>query len=379
MRICSPQCGIAPETTSGGETYERELLTRLGRDGIEIDLILAKGKPYPPNIPNWTVHRFPIRKGLRWPVAPLIVPQAIKRVYDRRPFDLLRVHALRHMGPSVLWARRRYGLDVPIVAHHHHLDASPWNRLIDKRVIEAADHVITVSEFSKRQLETELGVRTDHVSVIHDGVDERFVPGQRDEVLARSLGIGPGPVALTLGGLKPRKNLEGLIELWWEVHQHIPTATLVIAGDGPLRDRLRFVVKALALEGSVVFTGRVHEMNKVAIYQLADVFVSTSWMEGFGLTVAEAMSCGLPVVVSTRGALPEVVGSSTGATLCDPDHPQGFVQALIGRLTYPERSRGDGRANRTRIESRFRWDRTAQAVRWVYEEAVARWQKDKAA
>ena len=81
MRICSPHCGIAPETTSGGETYERELLERLGRAGVRLEIILARGKPHPPDVPNWTIHRFAIARGLRWYVAPFVVPAAIQRVY----------------------------------------------------------------------------------------------------------------------------------------------------------------------------------------------------------------------------------------------------------------------------------------------------------
>ena len=120
LSLCSPHCGVAPETTSGGETYERELLTRLGQGGTRVELILAQGKSYPEHVPRWTVHRFPIRRGLRWYVAPFVVPDAIGRVWRERPFDLLRVHSLRYIGPSALWARRLYRIDAPIVAHHHH-------------------------------------------------------------------------------------------------------------------------------------------------------------------------------------------------------------------------------------------------------------------
>ena len=74
LTICSPHCGVAPETTSGGETYERELLARLGQDGVRVELILARGKPHPQDVPNWGVHRFPIGRGLRWYVAPFVVP-----------------------------------------------------------------------------------------------------------------------------------------------------------------------------------------------------------------------------------------------------------------------------------------------------------------
>src|ERR1700752_4870494 len=100
MRICTPHCGVAPETTSGGETYERELLTRLGRAGVSIDIILARAKPHPEHVPNWTVHRFGIGRGLRWYVAPFVVPAAVRRVKESAGFDLLRGYSLRDIGPG---------------------------------------------------------------------------------------------------------------------------------------------------------------------------------------------------------------------------------------------------------------------------------------
>src|SRR5213593_3561007 len=112
---------------------------------MSIDILLARHKRYPEGIPNWTIHRLPVGRGLRWPVAPFVVPQAIKRVWDSRPFALLRAHSLRYIGPAALIARRRYGLDVPIVAHHHHLDRDLLNRLIERRVVERSERVITVS------------------------------------------------------------------------------------------------------------------------------------------------------------------------------------------------------------------------------------------
>lgn len=367
MRICSPHCGIAPETTSGGETYERELLVRLGRAGVPIDLILARGKPHPPAVPNWTVHRFRIGRGLRWYVAPFVVPRAIKRVHDATGFDLLRVHSLRYIGPAALWARWRYDLRVPVVAHHHHLDRSLLNPIIEKRVIEQSDYVITVSEFSKRQLASELGVRVDHVVAIHNGVDERFAPGPRDAVLAARLGVHDRPVAMFLGGLKPRKNLHFLLDVWAQVAAKLPEPMLLIAGAGDLADPLRRTTERLGLASRVVFSGHVPEGEKVEFYNLADVFVSPSHLEGFGLSVAEAMSCGRPVVVPRVGALPELVGPGLGAILCEPDSVDDFAAALISLLSSREAARERGRANHERVDRLFRWDRTVRQVLDVYE------------
>jgi len=374
MRICTPHCGVAPETTSGGETYERELLTRLGRAGVSIEMILARGKPYPRGVPNWTVHRFAIGRGLRWYVAPLVIPDAIRRVKASVGFDLLRVHSLRYIGPGALWARARYGIAVPIVAHHHHLDPGPLNALIEKRVIQACDHVITVSEFSRRQLASELGVRVDHVSVIHNGVDERFRPAPRNPALARRLDLGAGPVALFLGGLKVRKNLPFLLDVWKELLTQIPAATLLVAGAGPLESSLRSRARRLGIDAHIRFAGRVAEDEKPEIYNLADVFVSPSSMEGFGFSVAEAMSSGLPVVVPRQGALPELVGDGAGSIICAPDSVNEFVKALLVFFASGERRAVGGSANRARVDMAFRWDRAVSAVRHVYEHVVKRWQ-----
>jgi glycosyltransferase involved in cell wall biosynthesis len=378
VRICSPHCGVAPETTSGGETYERELLVRLGRGGVRLDVILARGKRHPAETPNWTVHRFGIARGLRWWVAPAVVPAAIKRVWDAGRFDLLRVHSLRFVGPSALWARRRFGLDVPVVAHHHHLDPSPLNRLIERRVVDAADRVVVGSEFARRQLAAELGCRTDHVAVVPYGVDERFAPRPRRADLVTRYGLDGAVVTLFLGGLKPRKNLPLLLDVFARVAPAAPAARLVIAGGGPLREALEQRARALGLGDRVVFTGYVPEAEKVDHFNLADVFVFPSAMEGFGLAVGEAMSCGLPVLASDRGSIPEIVGDGESGLLADPAAPERFAERLAALLVDAGLRQALGRAGRARVEARFRWDRCVAATAAVYEATLAAWRRPAA-
>jgi glycosyltransferase involved in cell wall biosynthesis len=370
MRVCSPHCGLAPETTSGGETYERELLLGLARLGVQLEVLLARGKPVPPAPPALRVHRLPIRRGLRWPVALLLLPPAIRRLHDRVGFDLLRAHSLRFIGPAALWARRRHGWDVPVVAHHHHLDPSPLNGLIERRVIEGVDHLVTGSEFAVRQLREALGVRTDHVSVVPYGVDARFAPGpRRPELLAR-YGLEGKTIVLFLGGLKARKNLALLIDVWRDVVAGRPDARLLIAGGGPLRASLAARAAAAGVGGTVVFTGYVPEAEKPAHYNLADVFVFPSAMEGFGLAIGEAMSSGLPVVASNRGSIPEVLVDGEGGFLCDPAEPAALAARLHALLGDPTLREAFGRANRERVERRFRWDRCARETLRVYERVV---------
>jgi len=375
MRICTPHCGVAPETTSGGETYERELLTRLGRAGVSIDIILARGKPHPVDVPNWTIHRFGLGRGLRWYVAPLVVPPAIRRVSERGGFDLLRVHSLRYIGPGTLLARRRLRLAVPVVAHHHHLDPSPLNSVIEKNVIDQVDALVVGSEFSRRQLREALGVRTDHVAVVPYGVDAKFAPRPPRADLAERWGLRGRQVVLFFGGLKPRKNLETMLDVWTAVAPSHPDARLLVAGGGVLLDDLRRRADRLGISSSVVFTGYVPEVDKPGYFNLADVFFFPSAMEGFGLAVGEAMSSGLPVVVSNRGSIPELVVDGEGGFVSDPADPARFAERLRLLLGDAALRRKLGQANAARIEARFRWDRCVDGTRRVYEATLETWRR----
>ena len=375
MRICSPHCGIDPETTSGGETYERELLRHLGVLGHAVELLLARHKRYPDGVPNWTVHRLPHGRGLRWPVAALLLPPYIHRLYDRPGFDLLRAHSLRFIGPAALIARRRYRIDVPIVAHHHHLDRNWLNPLIEARVMRAVERVVVGSEFAIRQAAAELGVGREQFSAVPYGVDRRFRRAPKAAALVTQHRLDGKVVALFLGGLKERKNLFFLLDVWREVTRAREDARLVVAGSGPLLAPLERYAAKLCLDGRVVFAGYVQESAKVDYYNLADLLLFPSAMEGFGLTVAEAMSCELPVVVSDRGSLPELVVDGEGGFLVDPSNRDAFVRKALLLCADPMLRKKLGAANGERVDRLYRWDHCAAATARVYEEVLEGWRR----
>ena len=373
LRICTPHCGLDPETRLGGEMYEIEVLREMAGRGIVFDILLARHKAYPEGVPNWTVHRLPIGRGLRWPVAALVLPPSIRRVYRATRFDVLRVHSLRYIGPAALAARAWYGVDVPIVAHHHHLDPSRLNPIVEGRVMRAVERVIVGSEFARRQASEELGVPAEKLTVVPYGVDRALAPGPKPEALARRLGVADSPVALFLGSLERRKNLVFLLDVWREVARTRSDAKLIVAGDGPLLGELRTRARASGVESSVVFTGHVPAAEKLDYYRLADMLVFPSTMEGFGLVVAEAMSCGLPVLISSRGSLPELIVPAAGGLVADPTDRDAFVRGILTLLGDATIRRRFGTANRERVERLFRWDVCAAATARVYEEVLEAW------
>jgi len=375
LRVCTPHCGLDPEARLGGEVYEREILRALAGRGIVLDILLARHKHLPDELPNWIVHRLPIGRGLRWPVAALLLPPLIRRVYDRTRFDVLRAHSLRYIGPAALIARRRYRLDVPVVAHHHHLDRGWLNPLIEAPVMRGVERIVVGSEFARRQASDELGVPAEKLSVVYYGVDRRFQPAPKPERLVERFALEDKPVALFLGGIESRKNLFFLLDVWREVVRERPAARLIVAGTGPLLPRLRRRATRLGLDGRVIFAGHVPEAEKVEYYNLADLLLFPSAMEGFGLVVAEAMSCELPVIVSNRGSLPELVVDGDGGLVCDPTDRDGFVRATLQLLSDPLLRRKLGDANRARVDRLFRWDVCAAATARIYEDVLAEWRR----
>src|SRR3989338_5023656 len=147
MRIATPHCGFSPESNSGGETYEREILKSLARLGVRFEIILAKGNPYPQGFREFHVHYLPIRKGLRWYISNCVWPHYLKKIEHTCGFDLLRIHSLRFTGPGVLWFNDHSKRKYPVVCHHHHIDPNPLNPWIEKKVIEKSDLLITGSQF----------------------------------------------------------------------------------------------------------------------------------------------------------------------------------------------------------------------------------------
>ncbi len=371
MRICSPHCGIAPESGSGGEVYERELLRDLSALGAECHLLLARGKPYERGVQGWTVHPVWPSKGLRWYVTPFVWPRYIKRVWDEHGFDLLRAHSVRYVGPAVLRARRRYRLPVPVVTHHHHLDPSPLNPLIEKRVIEASDCVVTDSQFAKRQLAHQLGARTDHVEVVYCGVGQKYAPLPRDEALARRWGLTGKQVLLCLGPLIARKNPRFLLEAFAEIRRAAGNGVaLVWVGSGPLRSGLEGRVRRMGLQGSVVFTGYLPEAEKVHMLNLADIFVFPSLLEGFPLAPQEAMSCGKPVVAFRVASLPEMVEDGRCGFLVEANDRSAFADRVLRLLRDPTLRARFGAGAAERVDRHFRWDLTVRRIHKVYQETI---------
>ena len=303
--------------------------------------------------------------------------------HDRRLVRALRRSGMRfhlpnqHLGRYGRRLREPYAITVhdlirltdcerregdPLIHEPSRLDRVLLRR--DWDGVRRAAAIIAISDFTRRDVVERLGVPDERVHVVRLGLDhERFRP-----VPWRML---DQPYVLFVGSEHPRKNLVTLLRAFRALKAAgaPPELKLVKVGaaGGPeaaFRKRTEAAIRRLGLEGEVVFAERVPDAELPGWYSGARCLVLPSLYEGFGLPPLEAMACGCPAIVSSAGALPEVVADA-GIVVPPPDDVElaRALRAVLedGELAQRLIDRGLARA------SRFDWDLTAARTLRVYE------------
>lgn len=230
-----------------------------------------------------------------------------------------------------------------------------------------ADHIFTVSEYSKRQIVEHLGVGNSKVTVVYNGVSPQFFPELHDESrvkVSRSYGF-QGPYVLYVGNLKPHKNIAGLIRAFAALgsRRKVEHKLLIIGGDRAGHSALRTLATECGLNGSAICVPPVSFDSLRTVYSGADLTVLPSFEEGFGLPIVESMACGTPVACSSAASMPEVGGAAV--EYFDPRDIESMANAFEKVLFSPDhwqtmRKLGIEQA------ARFTWESCARKHYEVY-------------
>jgi len=270
--------------------------------------------------------------------------------------------------PMPLAPPRRFGLPVVVTVN----DAIAWDhpewltrahalhaRLVLAPAARAADVVLVPSAHTRERLLARVrGLDPERVLVTPYGIDSAFSPGtSRDGA----------PYLLAVGTLQPRKNLEAALQAFERLVADGLEHRLVVVGSRGWRDaELVARLERSPAAGRIELSGRVEDAELVSLYRGAACLLFPSRAEGFGFPPLEAMACGTPVVASTAGSLPEVIGAA--APLVEPDDAAGLAAAVAGVLADPAPWRARGQAH----AARFTWARCAEQTVAAYAAARAR-------
>ena len=219
---------------------------------------------------------------------------------------------------------------------------------------ERADVIIAVSEFTRGQVISLLGVEPSRVRVVHHGTRRlEFPTVERQNVI------------LNVGAIQTRKNIARLVEAFEAVD---PSWRLVLAGSaGYGSEEILARIEASPARRRITVTGYISPQELAAWYAKASIFAFPSLDEGFGMPVLEAMAAGVPVVTSNRSALPEVAGDA--ALLVNPECVEELVEALRD-LTQGEELRKSVARRGTDRAGQFTWEKAVAETWEVYRELL---------
>jgi glycosyltransferase involved in cell wall biosynthesis len=301
-----------------------------------------------------------------------------KRLLRRRTGRYDVIHDNQSLSYGVLALSRK----IPTVATIHHpitIDRDIairavrpfWKKLkllrwfsfigMQKRVSRRLPSIITVSECSRKDIAREFNIPMNRFHLAPNGIDTRLfypLPEIKRE---------PGRIITTNSSDVPLKGLYYLLHAVSKVAQK-KAVKLVVVGRPKEKGGITRLIRRMGIGHLVHYTGRISNTEFVTQYARAAMAVVASVYEGFGLPAGEAMACGVPVISTTGGALPEVVGDA--GVLVPPGNHMALEKAITELLDHPERAEELGRQGYDRIQRYFTWRRAAQKTVEAYREVI---------
>jgi glycosyltransferase involved in cell wall biosynthesis len=352
--------------SSGNETYYQQLVEHLAK------IPTSNGRYviyYTQSAAAWRIpasEKFHLKR--MWPATPFWrIPAGFPLEFRKEKLDVF--HAQYIIPP---FCKCRTVTTISDIAYEHYPEFFPRSETLRSKVLirrsaERADHIITVSEYSKNDIAKTYKIDPCKITVTYEGAGDGYFPRDQEhcrEQIAAKYGV-TAPFLLYVGRLQERKNLRRLVSAYARLRKEGVDEKLVLVGKKDwMFGNIHTHVEALGLATSVIFTGYVPSEDLPVLYNAAEALVYPSIFEGFGLPVVEAMACGLPVLTSFGSSLEEIAGDA--AVLVDPMSEESIANALGKLLGDPSLRVRLGRAGLLRSAT-FSFKKTAEQTVRVYE------------
>ncbi len=294
----------------------------------------------------------------------------------------LHDYDILHDNQSLGYGVQLLGRFIPTVATIHHpitvdrdIDIKAvrpfWKKLkylrwysfigMQKTVARSLLKIITVSTCARQDISRDFSIPVKRFSIVPNGINTRLfyrlpeINRQADRIIVTTSADTP---------------LKGLYYLLHAVARITRTRDirLVVIGTPKKEGGIIRLIRRLGIANHITFTGHISDAEFVREYARATLAVVPSVYEGFGLPVGEAMACGVPVISTTGGALPEVVGDA--GILVPPADAAALEKAIVNLLDHPDYAARLGRAGYKRVQNHFTWKKAAEKTVGVYQEAI---------
>lgn len=366
LAFVNRMAGIA---RGGGEIWDLKMAEGLEERGADITFYV--GKPLRSELPEpidefETVeiptphlrdHAYAAPPGVGGMLAHIdtkIFCQRVVKELQKRNHELVQICSRPHFAQYV------DQIDAPVSIVMHGEPYSLWYDVVKPwgstyELLEAFDQVITVGG-TREVIEKRVSCS---VATVNPGVDtDIFTP--RDGEDTNNKGV------LFVGRFVPAKNLELLVEAFSRIYDNHPRVKLVLVGDGPEGDIIRREVKRQGIANQVSFAGYIPNNELPEVYRRATVVTLSSKSESYGMTLLEAMSCGVPVIAPDIGVIPEIVDDKKNGLV----YPEGSVEELVNALdtilSDDKVQRTYAKAARKKAVDSFGWDKKQEKINYLY-------------
>ena len=364
MRIAVNTRLLLADKLEGIGWFAHETLSRITKAHPEHTFLFLFDRPYDPRFvygPN---------------VVPIVLPPPTRHpLLYRLWFGLMVPRILRKHKADLFLSPDGFlslSTSVPQLSVMHDLNFehypedlpaaySRYYRSFFPRFAKKAARIVTVSEFSKQDIVKHYDVPEERVDVVHNGVSAVYSPLALEEQNGvREKLTGGEPYLICVGSMHARKNVARLLLAFDRLAADHATIRLVFVGEQMFHDpRMEEAWAQVGHKDRVVFTGRLGQQELRRTLGAAMALVYVSYFEGFGIPVAEAMKCGVPVVCANASSVPEVAGDA--ALYCDPFDVDDIARAMLTIISDPALRERLSAAGLQRAE-RYTWERTADGL-----------------
>lgn len=367
--------GIVCYPTHGGSgVVASELALALAEGGDEVHVLSYGSPPRLLCAPGPIFHEVEVRDYplFEYPPYSLALTSRMVTVVREHGLDLLHVHyAVPNSISAVLARQILEPRRLPVVTTLHGTDVTlvgsdPSYREATRWGIEQSDAVTAVSEWLRQTAQERLDLRRS-IEMIPNFVDGRRFARQPKR--SRRWASQGEPLVVHVSNFRPVKRLIDVVAIFEQIHAEVPSARLLLVGEGPDRSAVEERCGKSAAAERIAFAGPVVEVEDVLAE--ADLLLLPSETESFGLAALEAFACEVPVIASRTGGLPEVVSDGVHGLLYPVGDVDGMARGAAELLRDDARRREMGRAARAWALERFGRAEIVGLYRALYERVLA--------
>ncbi len=350
MKICSPQLGISPESSLGGEIYDYQTLKGFTKKGISVFVYLPKNRTYDKSLKKFHVeYCFMTHIIPPWIYSFICLPYLF-RTYKKEKFDILRIHSPRYLGIAGIIFHTFY--QTPIIVSAVTPQPSKYLFWIEKYLYKISSKIIVQSYYMKKQLATSFKIPINKIEVTYGGVDT--VSSKIKKSQTPNLFEKDDVLLVYMGLINKRKNPRFLLKVIKKVINEFPKLKLVIIGQGEQKKDIKNDVKKMRLEKNVIFIDKAYGEDKIFWLSKMDIFLMPSLDEGLGLALVEAMSFGKTALVSDIEPFREVIDNEMDGYIA-PLKVDIWVNKTITLIKNRKLRENIGNRAKEKVNSIFSW------------------------